>query len=427
MRRTLFLVAVLICGFLAIDCIAMDLLVRRNLAVALAFLSLAALAFAARCFTRNAVATQALAQRLSETLAAHDAEMTAKYEAEAEALAKNQALTQALRVEMEGARQALRTMTEGLRMLAGGDLAVRLADAMPSESAVSGQIFDQAMTLVTKAMLAFDASLGVIRAQSQTLIDGANSLSYQTDSRAEKAEDVAQALQALSCELRGETPAQEGLAPFVPKIAASAAGARTGGAALAKLAATGGRIAEITTLIDEVSFQTNLLALNAGVEAARAGEAGRGIAVVAQELRALSARSTQAAKDLGALLRESLRDARAESQAVLEAAQTLEALAPHIETSQRFVKQVRETGLRHSQTLAERAKELSALVENMKQDQAIKAETKAASLALEDLLRKLSGLLEHFRFENKDLEDRDAYQPPRLALTNRINNGNIVR
>nr|HRK56611.1 methyl-accepting chemotaxis protein [Burkholderiaceae bacterium] len=56
------------------------------------------------------------------------------------------------------------------------------------------------------------------------------------------------------------------------------------------------RIGDIIGVIDGIAFQTNILALNAAVEAARAGEQGRGFAVVAAEVRALSRRTTDAAR-----------------------------------------------------------------------------------------------------------------------------------
>ena len=68
---------------------------------------------------------------------------------------------------------------------------------------------------------------------------------------------------------------------------------------IAELTRAAGRIGDVVKLITDIAEQTNLLALNATIEAARAGAAGKGFAIVAQEVKALAAQTAKATGEIG--------------------------------------------------------------------------------------------------------------------------------
>ena len=110
--------------------------------------------------------------------------------------------------------------------------------------------------------------------------------------------------------------------------------------AMQGIKSSGDDTAKIIKTIDDIAFQTNILALNAAVEAARAGEAGMGFAVVANEVRNLSQRSAQAAKETATKIEGSLARTKQGVQLSEKVAQGLQSIVLQVREMDKLMSEI---------------------------------------------------------------------------------------
>src|SRR5262249_47064466 len=167
--------------------------------------------------------------------------------------------------------------------------------------------------------------------------------------------------------------------------------------AMNRIRGSGGRIADIGSVIDEMAFQTNLLSLNAAVEAARAGEHGRGFAVVAAEVRSLAQRSAEAAREIKRLIEANVERIDAGCRTAERTQRAMEDTVQAIACVAESISRIADASSEQSTGIAQVAQPLAHIDQLTQQNAALAEQSTAAAESLHDQADRLSGLVGTFR------------------------------
>ena len=295
-----------------------------------------------------------------------------------------------------------------------------LNEAVRVAQAVANGDLDQAIDLhandetgaLMRALQAMTASLAEVVAQvrtgtdtiataSQQIAAGNIDLSSRTEEQASSLEETASSMEELTSTVKQNA---ENARQANQLVGATADVAVKGGRVVGEVVDTmasikdsSRKIADIIGVIDGIAFQTNILALNAAVEAARAGEQGRGFVVVASEVRNLAQRSAMAAKEIKALIEDSVDKVEAGGKLVDEAGRTMDEIVGSVKRVTDIMGEIAAASAEQSSGIEQVNQAITQMDDVTQQNAALVEEAAAAAESLQAQAGKLADAVSFFK------------------------------
>ncbi|MDH5711478.1 MAG: methyl-accepting chemotaxis protein [Gammaproteobacteria bacterium] len=301
---------------------------------------------------------------------------------------------------------------EGLKLIAAGKLGRRWDVTSKDELGRMLEDMNRMSDNLTEVIAEVMNGAMTIDVAAKQVSSGTMDLSQRTEEQASSLEETASSMEEMTSTVKqnADNANQANQLAQVARDQADAGGRVVNNAvkAMGEINQSSNKIADIIGVVEEIAFQTNLLALNAAVEAARAGESGRGFAVVASEVRVLAGRSADAAKEIKALIEDSLSKVKAGTELVDKSGETLEEILTGVKKVSDIVYEIAAASNEQSSGIDQVNKAVMQMDEMTQMNASLVEEAASASRSMEDQAKHLSERVRFF-----DLGD----QQHRIART----------
>jgi len=288
----------------------------------------------------------------------------------------------------ETCEAGLNDLARALEAMVDGDLTTRITNDYQGMFDALKQNTNATAEKLSEVLSQIALGAGEVGTASTEIASGSTDLSQRTEQQASALEETAASMEEMegAVKTNADNASEANAQGTAAREVAEKGGQVVNEAveAMSRIEESSQKISDIIVVIDEIAFQTNLLALNAAVEAARAGDAGKGFAVVASEVRALSARSSDAAKDIKALIVDSNTQVKAGVELVNEAGMQLGEIVTSISGVTGLVSEISAANQEQATGIAEINRAISEMDEMTQQNSALVEETAAAARTLEE-------------------------------------------
>ena len=286
------------------------------------------------------------------------------------------------------------------RRVAEGDLSNRIVSTARGEAGLLLRTMQEMNDKLVGIVVEVRCGTESITSGAGEISSGSIELSARTEQQAASLEETASSMEELTATVKQNADH----AHQASKLAVSASEvAVKGGEVVSEVVGTmasindsSKRIAEIIGVIDGIAFQTNILALNAAVEAARAGEQGRGFAVVASEVRNLAQRSAAAAKEIKALIDDSVEKVNAGTLLADKAGNTMNEVVTSVKRVTGIIGEIADASAEQTTGIEQVNQAIAAMDQATHQNAALVEEAAAAATSMRDSAASLSRVIGAF-------------------------------